>query len=208
MHLEFPGKALREMVRITKPGGIIVCKELDSVSRYLRLGFSTVNENEDIDEIVFRRRMMLIWIQGRKKLGLGDYGIGARVPMMMHEAGMEEIRGFCNERLEFLVPPYEEPEQRSRIEIIGRFKQESTSEERQSAKEDYRKYYLAGGGDPVSFEKDYGRLTESFRTERDERTRQIEDGKLFSCSGGSNFFCIFGRKPQRGDDWNGGLTSK
>lgn len=195
MHLEFPEKALHEMVRITKPGGIVMCKELDSVSRYLRLGYSTVKEDEDIDDIIFRRRMKLTWIRGRKKLGLGDFGIGARVPKMMHETGLEEIRGFCNERLEFLVPPYEDPLQRLRIEIIGRNVKESTTEERQRSKEEYRKYYLAGGGDPASFENDYSRLFELYRTEHEGRLKQIEDEVLFACSGGSNFFCIFGRKP-------------
>ena len=194
MHLAFPEKALREMVRITKPGGIVMCKELDSVSRYLRLGYSSVNEDEDIDNILFRRRMKLTWIQGRKELGLGDYGIGARVPKMMHEAGLEEIRGFCNERLEFLVSPYEEPEQKLRLEIIGRFKGESTAEEKQKSKEEYKKYYIAGGGDPVSFEKEYSRMAKLFRTDREERLKQISNETLFSCSGGSNFFCIFGRK--------------
>ena len=194
MHLEFPEKALREMVRITKPGGIVMCKELDSVSRYLRLGYSTVSEDEDIDDITFRRRMKLSWIKGRKELGLGDYGIGAKLPKLMYEAGLKEIKGFCNERLEFLVPPYEDPQQRLRIEIIGRFANESTAEEKQKSKEKYRNYYLAGSGDTASFEKDYSRLLEIYRTEREERYMQIEDETLFSCSGGSNFFCIFGRK--------------
>lgn len=195
MHLEFPVKALREMIRITKPGGIVMCKELDSVSRYLRLGYSSVNEDEDIDDIIFRRRMKLTWIQGRKELGFGDYGIGARVPKMMHEEGLEEIKGFCRDKLEFLVPPYEEPEQRLRLEIIGRFAKESSAEEKQKSKEEYKKYYIAGGGNPVSFEKDYSRMAKLFRTEREERLKQITNETLFSCSGGSNFFCIFGRKP-------------
>lgn len=195
MHLEYPEKAFREMVRITKPGGIVMCKELDSVSRYLRLGYSSVKEDEDIDDIIFLRRMKLTWIRGRKKLGFGDYGIGARIPKMMHEAGLEEIRGFCNERLEFLVPPYEDPQQRLRIEIIGRFAKESSVEEKQKSKEVYKKYYIAGGGNPASFEEDYSKMLELARIEREGRLKQIEDMTYFGCSGGSNFFCIFGRKP-------------
>lgn len=195
MHLEFPEKAIHEMIRITKPGGIVVCKELDSTSRYLRLGFSTVNENVIIDDIIFQRRMKLIWIHGRKMLGFGDYGIGTRVPKMMQEAGLKEISGFCRDKLEFLVPPYDEPEQKLRIEIIERFAGESTEEEKQESRENYKKYYLAGVGDPISFEEDYNRLTELLRTEQENRLKQITDNTLYSCSGGSNFFCIFGRKP-------------
>ena len=195
MHLEFPERALREMVRITKPGGIVMCMELDSISRYLRLGYSTVKEDEDIDDVIFRRRMKLTWIRGRKELGFGDYGIGARVPKMMHEAGLKKINGFCRDKLEFLVPPYKDPQQKLRIDIIRRFAKESTEEDKQKAKEEYRKYYLAGGGDAAGFEKDYNRLSNLHQTERDKRRRQVEDGNLYACSGGSNFFCIFGRKP-------------
>jgi ubiquinone/menaquinone biosynthesis C-methylase UbiE len=195
MHLEYPERALQEMVRITKPGGIVMCKELDSISRYLRLGYSSASENDSIEDIIFQRRMKLIWIRGRKELGLGDYGIGARIPRMMHESGLEEIKGFCRDKLEFLVPPYKKPEQRKRIEIIERFSGESTQEEKKKAKDEYRKYYLAGGGDPASFDKDYSKMVELSRKERERRYEQLSAGTLFSCSGGSNFFCIFGKKP-------------
>ncbi|MBD3277079.1 MAG: hypothetical protein GF388_02155 [Candidatus Aegiribacteria sp.] len=130
----------------------------------------------------------------------GDYGIGARIPKMMHEADLKDIKGFCRDRLEFLVPPYKEPEQRNRIKIMERFSGESTSEEKIKAKEEYKKYYLAGGGDPASFERDYSRLRELLRKERERRYEQLSAGTLFLCSGGSNFFCIFGIKSSHSDN--------
>ena len=193
-HLEYPEKALREMIRITKPDGSVVCQELDNVSQFMKLSYSSVTDDEDIDEILFYRKMRLILARARKALGLGDLGIGSKIPRMMHEAGLTEIRGFCNERLEFLLPPYEEPEQNLRVEIMGRNDHDSTEEERHEAKEHFRERYLAGGGDSSSFDSDYERLMGIAETRRLNRQAQLQAENLFSCSGGSNFFCIIGKK--------------
>lgn len=196
MHLEFPEEALREMVRITKPGGIVMCKENNLVSHFMKLSYSSCTDGEDIDDMLFYRRMNLIWVRGRKKLGFGDLGIASRVPRMMHETGLKEIRGFCNERLQFLLPPYEYPQQKQRVDIIQKhYPRDSTAEEKQEAKEDYRKYHLAGGGDSSSFDQDYDRFLEIVRARSEKRLNQIKDETLFACSGGSNFLCIFGKKP-------------
>lgn len=194
-HLEFPEKALSEMIRITKPGGIVMCKELDNVSQFMKLSYSSVTDHENFDDTLFYRKMRLILAKGRKELGFGDLGIGSRVPRMMHEADLTEIKMFCNERLEFLVPPYKEPQQKLRVEIMGRNTKEPTAEERRKSKDECEKYYIAGGANPDSFDFDYNRLLEIAEIRHVKRTRQIEDQTLFTCSGGSNFFCIFGKKP-------------
>ncbi|MCP4646257.1 MAG: methyltransferase domain-containing protein, partial [bacterium] len=41
MHLEFPEKALAEMVRVTKPGGLIMCNEPDNLSSSRRVTLSS-----------------------------------------------------------------------------------------------------------------------------------------------------------------------
>ncbi len=194
-HLEFPEKALCEMVRITKPGGIVMCKELDNVSQFMKLSYSSATDHEDFNDILFYRKMRLILARGRRELGFGDLGIGSRVPRMMHEADLTEIEVFCNERLEFLVPPYEDSQQKLRVEIMGRYTKDTTVEERQKSKDECKKYYIAGGGDPDSFDFDYDRLLEITKIRSEKRIKQIEDQTLFACSGGSNFFCIFGKKP-------------
>ena len=193
-HLEHPTKAVKEMVRVTKPGGTVVCKDLDNVSRHMKISYSSVTEDQQIESILFQKRMKLIYAKGRKKLGRGDMGIGSRIPRLMHEAGLSQIEGFCNERLEFLIPPYEDPEQKKRIDIIQRFNVEATEEEKKKAKEDYMKFYLAGGGNPDTFEGDYERLSATTAELSKWRSDSILSGSLFSCSGGNNFLCVLGRK--------------
>ena len=200
-HLQYPARAVKEMVRVTKPGGTVVCKDLDNVSRYMKVNYSSITQDEQIEDILFEKRMRLIYAKGRKNLGFGDTGIGSRIPHLMHEAGLSQIEGFCNERLEFLIPPYEDPEQKKRIEIIQRFNVEITEEDKKEAKEEYRKYYLAGGGNPETFGSDYQRLSSVTAELSRKRSESILSGSLFSCSGGNNFLCVIGRKKRliRGD---------
>lgn len=201
-HLEHPEKALNEMIRITKPGGLIVCKELDNISHFMKLGYSSVTEHEEFDEILCYRRMRLLLAAGRKELGFGDLGIGSRVPGMMHRAALTEIKVFANERLEFLIPPYEDPQQKQRVKIMSRHTQENTEEEKEKEKGDCRKYYIAGGGDPDSFEHDYEKLLEIAITRQEKMKEQVKNKTMFACSGGSNFFCVFGRKAPTESDVN------
>jgi len=193
-HLESPEKAVQEMVRITKPGGTVVCKDLDNVSRFMRISYSSISEEDLIEEILFQKRMKLLYAKGRKNLGYGDMSIGCKIPRLMQEAGLSQIQGFCNERLEFLNPPYEEPEQKHRIDMIQRFSRESSEEEKNKAKEDYRKYYLAGGGNPDTFENDYKRLVSTAVELSRKRVEGVSAGSLYFCSGGNNFLCFIGRK--------------
>lgn len=102
---------------------------------------------------------------------------------MMHEADLTEIEMFCNKRLEFLVPPYKDPQQKLRVEIMGRHIKETTAEERQKSKDECRKYYIAGGANPDSLDFDYNRLLEIAKIRREKGAKQIEDQTLFACSG-------------------------
>jgi len=193
-HLEFPEKAVLEMVRITKPGGTVVCKDLDNVSRYMRIGYSSISEDDQIDDILFQKRMQLIDAKGRKNLGYGDMSIGSKIPRLMQEAGLSQLQGLCNERLEFLNPPYEEPEQKHRIAIMQRFTGEVSEEVKNKAKVEYRKCYLAGGGKPESFESDYKRLVFLNAELRRKMVEGVSAGSLYFCAGGANFLCFIGRK--------------
>ncbi len=117
MHLEFPRKALAEMIRITKPGGVVMCKEPNNVSSILMSKYSTAMD-ESIDEMLLRRKMFLIWARGRKMLGEGDWGIGSEVPGMMHGLGLNGIDVVSNEKTGFLQPPYDTPVQKHAIEML------------------------------------------------------------------------------------------
>lgn len=194
MHLTDPEDALSEMVRITKPGGSVMCMEPDNLSSSLSVPFSSIPD-QSMEELLYFFRVRLIWARGRKKLGKGDWGIGSRLPKMMADSGLERIDSILNDRNRFIMPPYESEFQKHTIEqAIQRIENRDEEEEKKSWKE-YRECYLAGGGSKSSFYR-LKKLAEKLRTETEPiLLQQMKSGNYYRGSCGSNFACFMGFKP-------------
>ena len=67
MHLEKPELALAEMVRVAKPGGLVMCKEPDNMSQMLAMQYNSLPEL-DMDDKILSMKMTLIGNKGRNKL--------------------------------------------------------------------------------------------------------------------------------------------
>ena len=193
MHLEFPEKALNEMIRVTRPGGVIMCKEPDNLSSVLKLTHSSAIDGND-DDILMRRKMFLIWARGRKKLGKGDWSVGPRVPSMMGERGLVDIGAVFNEQVRLIQPPYDTPSQKHAIDML-RKTIENFGKDEDRWKKEFRECYIAGGGSSSTFYRNYPRLREMGRRQLDRMISQLEEGVLTVCPGSSSFLCITGRKP-------------
>lgn len=187
IHLEKPEKAVAEMVRVAKPGGLIVCKEPDNLSTMLTIRYPSLPELE-IEEQLLIAKIAMTYNKGRIKLGLGDWSIGRKVPGMMKKLGLTDIGVRINDRAYYLEPPYEGPLQQYHLEWA---KEKYLDEKRYKTREDRLKEgFLAGGGDPEDFQR--------YR-ELDDRIisivrQQIEDGEFFQCGSG-DIYIIRGRKP-------------
>jgi len=199
MHLEFPEKALAEMVRVTRPGGLIMCNEPDNVSASLKTFFADGISYSD-DYAVQHHRILLTWARGRKKLGFGDYSIAVKIPWMMHNLGLVEIDSRCNDSCNFIQPPYETPFQKYQLELATRNmrKKQDTggTEDRKRGKKEFKEFYLAGGGSLSSyyrFMKKADRVSEEYEQ---ALNGSIESGEMRRSWGGSSFFCIKGRKAE------------
>lgn len=105
MHLKEPEKALAEMVRVTKPGGLVMCQEPDNLSSALTKGYSSLPE-WTVKERLFLNKISLHWHQGRLNLGRGDSNIGPQVPGRMKAAGLKDIDIRMNDKVYLLQPPY------------------------------------------------------------------------------------------------------
>lgn len=189
IHLEKPQKALAEMVRVVKPGGLIVCKEPDNVSTMLTIRYPSMPELQ-IEEQLLIAKITMTYNKGRIKLGLGDWSIGRKVPRMMKKLGLTDIGVRINDRAYYLEPPYEGPLQQYHLEYV---KKQWLDQKRHKTRRDRLKDgFLAGGGDPEDFER---------YQELDDRIisivrRQVEDGEYFECGSG-DFYVIKGKKPKR-----------
>jgi ubiquinone/menaquinone biosynthesis C-methylase UbiE len=76
MHLDSPGQALREMIRVTRPGGRVLVYEVD---------FETVTL--DMPDKITTRKIVHIWCDGFR-----DGWLGRRIPALFHEAGLQDVR--------------------------------------------------------------------------------------------------------------------
>jgi SAM-dependent methyltransferase len=189
MHLEKPELALSEMVRVVKPGGLIMCKEPDNLSPILAKRHWSLPEL-DIEEQLLLAKVAIISNKGRIMLGRGDNSIGTRVPRMMNKLGLEDIGVRLNDRVFYVEPPYQDPLQQYSLESI---KKELLDEKRRGIFMDRaKKEFLAGGGSTEEFDR-YRKINDRVMS---ILQRQIEDGEYFAC-GSTDFYIVKGRKPKR-----------
>jgi SAM-dependent methyltransferase len=191
MHLADAEGALREMVRITKPGGLIMCKEPDNVSAELMKGYSSLPELT-LEEEILSLKVTLLCHKGRLKLGRGDNSIGARISILMTRLGLVDVDIRLNDRVYHVEPPYESPMEQHWMEMLKKdIKDNEDEEKRQYWIKRGREEFLAGGGSEVEYEQ----AVTLWERNRPIRKQMIEDGTLAYCSCGS-FFVIKGRKPK------------
>ncbi|HVP36687.1 MAG TPA: methyltransferase domain-containing protein [Terriglobales bacterium] len=186
MHLEKPELALAEMIRVAKPGGLVMCNEPDNLSVMLIKPYWSMPELK-IEEELLVKKVHLICHQGHLKLGRGDNSIGSKVPVMMKKLGLIGIDTRMNDKVHFLIPPYEDARQQHLLKMMKK----TQLDEHEFWMERTREEFFAGGGDP----REYERFREISERLKPILQQQIEEGKYSAC-GPSFFYVIKGRKPE------------
>ncbi len=195
MHLEFPENAMNEMIRITKPGGVIMCMEPDNISSSMSMVSNSVY-SPSIEEKLAQFKVQLIWACGRKKLGRGDWGIGTRIPGMMTDLGLINIDALYNDSPRFVHPPYETEVQKYSIEKIHENIKDKDEDTKKLLRRRYKECFLAGGGSLSTFYR-YLKTVEDKQEEWETMVLdQLENGSYSHGISGSHFFCIRGFKPE------------
>jgi ubiquinone/menaquinone biosynthesis C-methylase UbiE len=99
MHLQDPLQAVKEMIRITRRGGLVAAEEPSQmISLY-------DPDDEDFAKLV--REIYPLYHEGIRKLEGRDYEIGERLPTIFREAGLGEIRAELQETIS--CPPIRGP---------------------------------------------------------------------------------------------------
>ena len=184
MHLAEPERCLAEMVRVVRPGGVVVCNEPDNSPG----GYTYVSTYElEFEDVLEEAKAGWTSYFGRKARGLGDSAVGPHIPEMMHRLGLVDIDGRQNEKVFFLVPPYDTPVQRHFKRMIV-----ENYARREDWKEEVLANYLAGGGKPEEFE----RLWEKWGERGRDMVAALARGDFF-IAGAGNFYIFTGRKPKK-----------
>lgn len=188
IHLEKPLLALSEMMRVVRPGGLILCKEPDNLRPTLVGAYSSLPEY-DIEKQLLVHKINLIANKGRIILGRGDSGVAPKIPHMLNELGIDDIDIRVRDRVPFVEPPYKTAHQQKTIENMKKYLLSEKSFK--SRAEESKEEFLAGGGDL----REFNILLEIGEKQRKIQRQQIDNNKFFIC-GAYAIYIITGRKPK------------
>lgn len=187
IHLKSPSKAISEMIRVVKGGGLVICKEPDHFSELFPLGYSFIPELS-IEEKLLTTKIALYRHKGKKKLGKGDFSFGKKVPVLMHELGLVDVDVRINDKVNLLIPPYKDEIQQTYVKRIKRWAKDK--EMLKTLKKEIKRYFLDGGGNP----EDLKRFIEMGEYYMKVYREQLKKGEYKQCEA-SIIYITKGRKP-------------
>jgi SAM-dependent methyltransferase len=100
MHVARPEVALQEMVRVTRPGGLVIACEANRNAHAAMLRIEEADHTDSTPLELFQTINREI----RERTGV-DHNIGARMPILMHRAGLRDIEIRLSDAARFLYPP-------------------------------------------------------------------------------------------------------
>jgi SAM-dependent methyltransferase len=185
MHVADPRRAIAEMVRVTKRGGVVVAAEPNN--RALTLIDTSVSAGASLEERIDVVRFYVTCEEGKIAVGDGNNSIGDLVPGFFNEAGLREIQVCQSDKVSLLVPPYEGDDQQALKEAYIEYAETGGWG---WTKDEARRYFRAGGGDPDEFDGMWERRMDEAR----RLAAAVEAGTCHS-AGGDVLYLIAGRRP-------------
>ncbi|MBW4633904.1 MAG: class I SAM-dependent methyltransferase [Iphinoe sp. HA4291-MV1] len=184
IHMKHPQLVIKEMVRVLKPGGLLVAVEPNNLVGSLI--FDSLSFGDSIEKICSGVRFQLICERGKEALSEDNSSLGDLVPGYFAAANLHNIQVFLSDKAFSFFPPYLSKEQQV-------LKQQSLDWIRQDFwiwdKEEARKYFLAGGGTEVEFELGWQQ-----RMEENKLLEKALVDESFHTGGGSICYLVSGYK--------------
>ncbi len=184
IHVADPGVVIAEMMRVARPGGLVLAAEPNNVASSLIM--NSISIDEPADSILAGVRLQLLCERGKAALGEGNNSVGDVLPGLFVASGLTDVAVYLNDKTNALLPPYETSEQRAMLEEMRDFE---TREFWIWNRSDTLRYFLAGGG----LEGEFEALWTSVKTSMDRFAKAVAD-RTYSHSGATLNYLVAGRK--------------
>lgn len=158
IHLPNPTIGFQEMVRVTKPGGLVLAVEPNNLAGLQRL--ASAGPRVDLQRQLAVTRFHLRAVHGKMVLGHGWNDFGVHLPKLF--SSLNDVQYYNNDRAWVFAPPYAEPQQAAALFDLERDVNEGVYGWERS---EVREYYLAAGGSEEEFTSDYNTLLQIQREE-------------------------------------------
>jgi ubiquinone/menaquinone biosynthesis C-methylase UbiE len=185
MHVPDPEAVIAEMVRVTKPGGLVLASEPNN--RISMLVETSSSAQQPVESKVDAIRFSLLYERGKVLLGEGNSSVGDLVPGYFAAAGLTCIQTYMNDNATFMVPPYDDAGQRVHASQRAEFNDQGVWWG--ISREEALRYFIAGGGLDAEFDPIWVQLLEQQRSEVESTDR----GELHA-AGGDIHYIVGGRR--------------
>jgi SAM-dependent methyltransferase len=185
IHVPDPRAVVSEMLRVAKPGGQVIVAEPNN--RVSFLVNSSVTATADVEDMVDLVRFRLYCERGKQAAGEGNMSVGDLLPGVFAEAGLVDVETFVSDKAAVMVPPYRTEEQQALQDVLLN---EAESGGWGWSREETRRFFVAGGGEPGEFEPAWERRIAEARAV----AAAVERG-TFHSAGGMMHYVVAGTRP-------------
>jgi len=181
MHVDDPLAVLAEMVRVTRPGGLVIAAEPTNLAGPL-VGSIVLGDSPEVTAALIY--FQLVCERGKKNLGEGDNLIGESLPLLFRRVGLKKFEIRQNDRAWHMLSPYESQLQQAQIEEVFDGLERNMWIWNEATT---RQYFLSGGGKDLEFRECWS----AAMAQRRRMAEAIRDG-TYSCAGGGFFYLAWG----------------
>ncbi|HKG40487.1 MAG TPA: class I SAM-dependent methyltransferase [Conexibacter sp.] len=185
MHVADPSAVIREMLRVTRPGGQVIAAEPNNRAWFLVA--SSVTAGAEIEDTVDLMRFYLTCERGKIALGEGNLSIGDLLPSHFMDEGLSDVEAFVSDKAAVMLPPYASEEQQARKQ---HFRETAQRGIWGLSRDQVRRFYTAGGGAETEFDASWQRRA----AEMHAVANALDTGD-FRTAGGNIIYLVAGTRP-------------